>query len=154
MKIFFKPLQILSIVSLLFLVVCTFSCKKREPTPPEINIVKKWAVEKVIYKSYNLSGVLLSEFNDTEISHLEFTADNKALFYYIEPSPGLDPDTGSYTFDKPTQIVSISNTLEEEFNYKFKISNYSAAGLTLTTSETILDNNDTEKLVIEITLKQ
>ena len=143
----------LTLLALIITSLTFSSCEKSDDTdntPETVTIVGKWKIDKVTFKSYNLSGTLLSTFDDTdEATHLEFTSDNKVKFYYPSYT-----DVGTFILDSITETVTISGTKEDEYNYKFKFSNPTETGFTITTDETILDNNGTEKLVISLTLKK
>lgn len=95
-------------LSLFFLTIFIFSCKKNENNEPAPTVLAKWKLNKIAYREDSLGIPLPTESDTLDLvntnSYIDFRADNKAYFYYFDQyEPGYVIDTASY-------IVNANNT--------------------------------------------
>lgn len=99
---------------------------------PSVTIVGKWSVtSNMIYSYDKKDGELIgSEVYDDILHHIEFTNNNKALFYW-DPDPNEVSDEGNYSWDEQNSSITISNTREDEYPYTYKISDLTSSGFVM-----------------------
>ncbi|MFD3002634.1 hypothetical protein ACFS7Z_19845 [Pontibacter toksunensis] len=118
-----------------------------------LNIIGKWQVN-VTGKLFNNQGVLLETYSEDELHHLEFIDSNQMLFYYYDGQMKEIIDRGTYSLDSQNNLLTITGVLEDDWNGRYKISNYTPSGFVMKTVDKINEDTNGEYYEIEMKVKK